>query len=281
MKSTYNFAQLKRSTIKGFKLHAISVLAISICMVLLPLHDCFAQEKTDSELFQTLKKLDAILFVNGFNKCQHADMEPYISDDLEFYHDQGGLSIGKAIFFKTIKQNICSNWDMKPIRKLIDGSLEVFPLYTDGKIYGAIQKGIHEFYIKEPNKEMYLTSTAKFTHVWLVNDNQWQIKRVLSYDHQTPKPKSTSKIVIIDTVLKAYAGQYEAPNTGVVMITIKADRLIMNAGEMSLELLPETETLFFNKQMPLTFQFVSNAEGKITKMVIREHGKVVEEAKKM
>lgn len=250
-------------------------------IILFSHQNSFGQENTDSELFHTLEKLDAILFVNGFNKCQHADMEPYISDDLEFYHDQGGISIGKAIFFKTIKQNICSNWDMKPIRKLVEGSLEVFPLYSNGKLYGAIQKGIHEFYIKEPQKDLYLTSTAKFTHLWLVMDSKWQIKRILSYDHQTPQKNSKSDIVLSDKLLKAYAGQYEAPNTGTVMIKIKGGRLVMNAGEMRLELLPETETLFFNKQMPLTFEFIKNAKGKVDKLIIREHGKIVEEAQRV
>jgi len=173
----------------SFLLRHISVKntrIVALAIVLIFAENSIAQEKTDSELFQTLKELDAIIFINGFNKCQHVDLEPYISDDLEFYHDQGGLSIGKDIFFSTIKQNICSNWEYKPIRKLVEGTLEVFPLYSNGKLYGAIQKGIHEFYIKEPNKEMYLTSTAKFTHVWMLTDNSWLLKRILSYDHQSP-----------------------------------------------------------------------------------------------
>lgn len=35
--------------------------------------------------------------------------------------------------------------DYKAIRKLEAGSLEVFPMYNDGKLDGALQKGFHRF----------------------------------------------------------------------------------------------------------------------------------------
>lgn len=146
-----------------------------------------AQMEPSSELYRTVQDLDSILFINGFNNCMLQEMDPYIAKDLEFYHDQSGISTSKEEFFEAINQNICSNWDKKPIRKLVKGSMEVFPLYNNGVIYGAIQKGVHQFYIKESDKEPYLTSTAKFTHVFTMQDNLWQLKRVLSYDHNSPE----------------------------------------------------------------------------------------------
>lgn len=146
-----------------------------------------SQVSRDSELFLKLKEMDSLLFDEGFNKCNLTALNDIVSDDLEFYHDQSGQSNSKEQFLKTIKENICASPDMKPIRKLEPKSLEVFPLYNNGELYGAIQKGEHNFYMKEPGKEMYFTSTAKFTHVWLLNDGHWVLKRVLSYDHKTPE----------------------------------------------------------------------------------------------
>ncbi|MFD1095443.1 nuclear transport factor 2 family protein [Salegentibacter chungangensis] len=146
-----------------------------------------AQVSQDSELYLKMQELDSLLFEAGFNNCKIEAFEPYISEDLEFYHDQSGLSTSKEVFLKTVRQNICSNPAKKPIRKLNEESLEVFPLYENGKLYGAIQKGEHNFYIKEPQKEAYFTSAAKFTHVWLLEDEEWTLKRVLSYDHKTPE----------------------------------------------------------------------------------------------
>jgi CubicO group peptidase (beta-lactamase class C family) len=64
--------------------------------------------------------------------------------------------------------------------------LEVFPLYNDGNLYGAIQKGIHHFYLRESGKEDIWTSTAKFTHIWVLESKTWKLSEVLSYDHHDP-----------------------------------------------------------------------------------------------
>lgn len=149
-----------------------------------------SQVKRDSDLYLQLKVLDSLLFEKGFNECVLEAFQDQISDDLEFYHDQGGVSTSKAAFLKDVKQNICSSPLKKPIRKLKEETLEVYPLYDAGILYGAIQKGEHEFFIKEPGKDLYLTSTAKFTHVWLLKEDIWLLKRVLSYDHETPSPKN-------------------------------------------------------------------------------------------
>lgn len=141
-----------------------------------------AQVEESSELFRELANKDSLLFEQGFNECNLTVTASLISDSLEFYHDVSGVQ-NRDGFFKAIRQNICSGAPQKPIRKLVQGSLEVFPLNDDGKLYGAIQKGVHEFYIKETGKELYQTGTAKFMHVWVLEEESWKLKTVLSYDH--------------------------------------------------------------------------------------------------
>lgn len=144
-----------------------------------------AQVEEPSDLFKELAKTDSILFDQGFNECNLTATESLISEDLEFYHDVSGVQ-HKKDFFKAIRENICSGAPQKPIRKLVEGSLEVFPLRNGGQLYGAIQEGVHEFYMKEPGRELYQTGSAKFTHVWILEDGDWKLKTVLSYDHQGP-----------------------------------------------------------------------------------------------
>lgn len=139
---------------------------------------------TLQELFAELKQKDSLVFNLGFNECDTAQLRILVSDDFEFFHDQSGLLDSKENFIRNIP-NLC-NMNYKPTRALVDGSLEVFPLYANGVLYGAIQKGEHEFYGEEPGKPKYLTSTAKFTHVWILENGEWKLKRVLSYDHQSP-----------------------------------------------------------------------------------------------
>ncbi|TQV89572.1 nuclear transport factor 2 family protein [Aliikangiella coralliicola] len=142
----------------------------------------FAQSNDEAKLDSQMRKLDALLFEDGFNLCRIEKFEPFIAEDLEFYHDIAGHQ-NRAEFLKAVKDNICSNQDKKPIRKLVPGSMKIFPLKNNGVLYGAIQNGVHEFYIKEPEKTLYKTGIAKFTHLWLLKDGQWKLKRVLSFDH--------------------------------------------------------------------------------------------------
>ena len=48
-------------------------------------------------LFQTVSALDTKLF-DAYNHCDLDTLGAMVSDDLEFYHDKTGLSVGKPIF---------------------------------------------------------------------------------------------------------------------------------------------------------------------------------------
>ena len=144
----------------------------------------FAQVAKDSELFLQLKKHDSIFFAKSFNECDIVFLEKAIHPDLVFYHDQGGVQ-NKKTFLENVKKNICSGGPQKPIRKVKPESLEVFPLYDNGKLYGVVQTGIHDFYIREANKTDVFTSEAKFTHVYLLINKEWILKEVLSFDHKS------------------------------------------------------------------------------------------------
>ena len=161
-------------------------LTIIISIISLPI---FAQISENSELFIQLKKCDSLVFEQGFNKCDFVSLEKVIHKDLEFFHDQGGIQ-NREEFFKAMKQNICSTPEAKPIRKLVKGSLQVFPMKNNGVLYGAIQMGTHEFYIAEPGKPLRLTGVAKFVDTWILENGEWKLRHVLSFDHQQSKEKA-------------------------------------------------------------------------------------------
>lgn len=147
-----------------------------------------AQADPHSELFVALKKADSLVFDEGFNKCNFILLQQVMHPDLQFLHDQNGAQNREA-FFKVFKESICSNSNAKPIRKLVAGSLIAYPLKNEGRLYGAVQMGMHEFYIAEPGKPLRFTGTAKFIHTWLLENGDWKLYRVISYDHQQP-PKT-------------------------------------------------------------------------------------------
>lgn len=141
----------------------------------------YSQVKNTDELYLTSKKLDSLLFNEGFNKCNPSHYNTIISDDLEFYHDVGGITKGKEAFVATVKKNICGT-PGKVKRELVPNSMKVFPLYSNNVLYGFIQEGDHEFFLND-NGKWNKTGRAKFTHLWISENNQWKLKRVLSYDH--------------------------------------------------------------------------------------------------
>jgi hypothetical protein len=154
-------------------------------LFILPLgliQNAHSQVSDSSELFKKMVTADSLLFEEGFNKCDFPVVENIIHKDLEFFHDISGTE-NRTEFLQGFKRNICSAPEKKPIRKLVPGSLEVFSLKNNGEIYGAIQKGVHRFYIKEPGKDLYYTTSAKFTNLWVLENKMWKLKTSLSYDH--------------------------------------------------------------------------------------------------
>lgn len=144
-----------------------------------------AQVKKDSELFRQFAVLDSTFFERGFNQCDMTYMEEHVAKDLKFYHDQGGFQDRKT-FFERTRKNICPASGPKPIRKVDVNSLELFPLYNNGDLYGAIQSGVHHFFRREKGKEDVWTGTARFTSVWVLESGTWKLSEVLSYDHHDP-----------------------------------------------------------------------------------------------
>ncbi|QTE22786.1 nuclear transport factor 2 family protein [Polaribacter cellanae] len=169
-----------KSLLEPFKDSVILKIIMVVILFLFSLCSNAQVSKT-SELYQTLKSKDSIIFENAFNNCNLKKLKPIIADDFEFYHDVGGIQ-NKEQFFEAVKNSICA----KPgnhTRTLIENSLEVFPMKKNGELYGAIQKGKHTFQEKQ-NGKLTTVGIADFTHLWIFENKIWKLKRVLSYNHK-------------------------------------------------------------------------------------------------
>ena len=144
-----------------------------------------AQVESSSVLYKTILSKDSLLFQVGFNTCDISQFESLLSEGFEFFHDKSGISDRKK-FLNDLKNGLCKYPETyQSRRELIVEKTQVFPLYDDGELYGAIQYGEHRFYEKMDGKPEQFASTAKFTHVWIVENGKWKLKSGLSYDHQT------------------------------------------------------------------------------------------------
>lgn len=127
-------------------------------------------------LFDTLLRMDQEVFENAFVACDAERFRALFTDDAEFYHDVVGPTYGKDVW--TLK-GCPANDGVRRI--LVADSLRVYPM----KDFGAIQMGEHWFV-----EEGAETSTlAKFVHLWRLQEGEWRIARVLSFDHQS-RPRS-------------------------------------------------------------------------------------------
>jgi hypothetical protein len=129
-------------------------------------------QHTPDSLFRTVAALDTKLF-DAYNHCDLATLGDLVSNDLEFYHDKTGLTVGKKPFVDAIQQNICG----KVERTLVAGSLEVYPLAH----YGAVEIGIHRF--THPGHPEEGVGEAKFVMLWQNKEGKWFITRAISFDH--------------------------------------------------------------------------------------------------
>src|SRR5215472_431501 len=77
--------------------------------------------KSQAELNKAIASLDAALF-DSYNRCDLEKFASFFTDDVEFYHDQGGVTLGRQALTESIKNNICG----KVTRALVPETLEVF-----------------------------------------------------------------------------------------------------------------------------------------------------------
>ena len=126
--------------------------------------------QSQAELDRTVTALDAALF-DAYNRCDLQKFESFFVDNVEFYHDQGGVTLGKAALTESVKKNICG----QTTRQLV--SMQAF--YMKG--YGALETGVHRFH--HPGHEEIGVGEGRFIHLWQYKDGAWKITRVISYDH--------------------------------------------------------------------------------------------------
>ena len=126
-----------------------------------------------AELRELVAGLDRKMF-DAYNAHDVDGLMAWFAEDLEFYHDNGGL-----LDFQQVKAGFTSvfanNKDIR--RELVDGSLEVYPI----KGFGAIEIGAHRFCHTENGKPD--CGTFRFLQIWRFRDGAWKVAREVSYGH--------------------------------------------------------------------------------------------------
>jgi hypothetical protein len=160
----------------GLPIEAGSNIVVDVRQADAAWHSASAVGHVQDRLFDTIAGLDRRLF-DAYNTCDLPTLGAMVTDDLEFYHDKTGLSVGRQTFVDSIRNNICG----KTQRELVRGSLEVYRLDH----YGAVEMGRHRFV--HPGHQEIDVGEAKFITLWQFKNGEWKVARVISYDHESAR----------------------------------------------------------------------------------------------
>lgn len=148
---------------------------------------CIFSIKSDAQiskldtLYQIILNQDSLLFSVGFNHCDIQQYNESLSENLRFYNDKDGIS-DKKKFLIDLKNGLCKNPEKRQVnRVLVPESSQIFSLYKNNVLYGAVHNGEHKFH---ENSETQ-AGIAKFSNVWILENNEWKLQTSTSFDHQS------------------------------------------------------------------------------------------------
>ncbi len=131
-----------------------------------------AQVDKESELYKTIIDLDTRLF-DSYNACSDPDQlkkhAALYAEDIEFFHDMGGLATSKPGIIESIRKNICG----KVKREYIEGSMEVHRIPN----YGVVAMGLHKFHNLV---EKSVSKPSKFISFWRIKGDSYEMAKVVS-----------------------------------------------------------------------------------------------------
>ena len=232
------------------------------------------QESSSSELYKTIATLDSLMISTAQRDCDLEAYESFLADDFEYYHDVAGMTPSKEDEMSDMRI-FCGpeQRGRQPLRReLIKSTLEVYPMDK----YGALQFCDHVFYLQINDGTEKLIGKGKMTALWRLENDEWKVARIISYDHQ---PLAETKLP--DEILDRYVGDYVLPDR---IVNIKKEGELLRVTDVNdgmpgwtKELFPETENTFYLNYENVVYEFLGSGTD-ITSLRIYENGELYEEA---
>ena len=135
-------------------------------------------------LTEQIAARDAEFFELFFQGCDPERLRTMLADDVEMYHDRGGLVFRSADQMVADYRKSCEErkkpdaWRSR--RELVRASLHVDPVPG----HGAIEDGQHLFYERRGEGPEKRVGRARFTQLWVLSPEGWRLSRIFSYAHR-------------------------------------------------------------------------------------------------
>lgn len=231
---------------------------------------------SNATLIAAAVKADSLFWI-AYNQCDVQGMMQFIPEDMEFYHDKGGITLGDSAFQASIKNGLCSDLGKFRLRReIVDGSGKTNPMMKNDRVYGVLMTGKHLFYLSQNGEKERADGLAEYADLWLLQDGQWKMARVFSYNHGPAVPdKERTVVPIAPSELEKYIGNYHGGKMGSITVQRVANYLTVISGSSRVDIYPASNTLFFAKDRDLTFEFAKKGSA-VIRLAVRENGAVVD-----
>src|SRR5690606_36011921 len=105
--------------------------------------------------------------------------------------------------------------------------------HKNGEIYGAIQEGTHQFFESQTGQPERFGSSAKFTHIWLLENKEWKLSQSYSFEH-SPKRITASPLFDKQSDIENWLKENKVPTLGIGIIENgKLSQIKVYGGEYS------------------------------------------------
>jgi len=113
--------------------------------------------------------------------------------------------------------------------------------------------------------------TTRFTDTWLKRQGRWRVVA----RHYSRVPVERKAVKLDANIYDAYVGEYElAPGLALGVFKEGEGLFGQAAGQPKFELHPESEIIFFLKELPELFLFIRNDKGQVAQMLTIRDGRV-------
>lgn len=252
--------------------------AAAVALFALPHTASAAPAAIQADIQADIHAADAAYW-QAYNNCDYKALNALTAEDVEFYHDLGGITRGRADLTGSVRDHICSHVDASIRRDAAPQETQTFLLRRGNDVYAALVTGQHHFVrVMKANGAAVPTEDARFSALWLKQDKGWKLSRVISYDHQAVAPAGERKAIALSAAeLDSYTGRYTAKIQSILVVQRAGGNLSVEVGGNPVTLYPMSATKFFMQGRDIVVDFKRAANGQSPGFVVLENGALVDE----
>lgn len=131
-----------------------------------------------------------------------------------------------------------------------------------------------DFFIKGSRSHLTFARTESGVTGFVMHDNYGIDREAKKTDKPLPESVARASVAVDPSIYESYAGEYELAPGFLIVITKEGTKLMAQAtGQPKIELVPESKTKFFVREVNAQLEFVVNESGVASSLVLHQGGR--------